>query len=270
MDNYQKEFIIYSVYHVNDTELFDKLYETACEVAAVVKWDYPVPMKEYINSSSVGLSPLEILEKFHGVNPYFDDYEYMIPDAGDWKGMSSLEVKDWANDMLDDNLGFCKTKDISIWNEEKFHEFMWNRHCKGDREFMMSYYKDYDIYPYSSDRFIMQKQFVQRWGSSMNGCEMLLFDDVLSMGHMYSIKLINATWDEVNIIQSHTVEPSLINVLKALPKYEPGTFAEYCHNKGHELDSKSWKLYSREKKGWETTMKLFPGEQARRELAAIF
>lgn len=271
MDNYQKEFIIYSVTHGNETELFEKLYETACEVAAVVKWNYPVPMKEYINSSSVGLSPLEILENFYGVNPYSDDYAYMMPYAGGCEGMSSIEVKDWAMNVLDENLEYCKTKDIGIWNEEKFHEFMWNRYCNGDREFMMSYYKNYDIYPYSSDKLTMLQQFVQRWGSRMCECERLLFDEVLRMGHyMYSFKLRNAEWDEVNIIQSHTMKPSLIDVLKALPKYAPGTFAEYCHNKGRDFGSVSWKLYSREKKGWEATMKLFPGEQARRELAAIF
>lgn len=270
MDNYQKEFIIYSVYHVNDAELFDKLYETACEVASILDEEAPVNTVDYLESCCESLKPIEIAGQFYEINPYDDGCEYMIYSGGTWEGMTLGSVKDWANDMLDDNLGFCETKDISIWNEERFHEFMWNRHCKGDREFMMSYYKDYDIYPYSSDRLIMLKQFVQRWVVGMNEREMLLFDDVLSMGHMFSIKLINATWDEVNIVQSHTVEPSLIDVLKALPKYGSGTFAEYCHDKGHELDSKSWKLYSREKKGWEATMKLFPDEQARRELAAIF
>lgn len=271
MDNYQKEFIIYSVSHGNETELFGKLYDTACEVAAVVKWDYPVLLREYLETACAGLTLIDVIEQFHGVNPYSDEYEYIIPNAGDWEGMSSIEVKDWAKDMLDDNLEYCETKDIGIWDDEKFHEFMWNRYCNGDRKFMMSYYKDYDIYPYSSDKFTMIQQFVQRWGSRLYECEMLLFDDVLCMGHyMYSIKLRNTTWDEINIIQSHTMKPSLIDVLKALPKYAPGTFAEYCHNKGRDFGSVSWKLYSREKIGWEATMKLFPGEQARRELAAIF
>lgn len=271
MDNYQKEFIIYSVSHGNETELFDKLYETACEVAAVVKWDYPVPIKEYINAAGVGRTPLEIVEEFHGINPNSNSCEYMIPSIGGWKGMSSLEVKDWAKGMLDDNLEYCETKDIGIWNEEKFHEFMWNRYCNGDRKFMMSYYKDYDIYPYSSDKFTMLQQFMQRWGPKTCECERLLFDDELRMGHyMYSIKLRDAIWDEINIMQSHTTKPSLIGVLNALPKYAPGTFAEYCHNKGRDFGSVSWKLYSREKKDWEATMKLFPGEQARRELAAVF
>ena len=271
MDNYQKEFIIYSVSHGNETELFSKLYDTACEVAAVLKCDYPVPIKEYINATGVGRTPLDIVEEFHGINPNSNSCEYMIPSIGGCKGMSSLEVKYWAKDMLDDNLEYCDTKDISIWNEEKFHEFMWYKYCDGDREFMMSYYKDYDIYPYSSDRFTMIHQFIQRWGSRVIECEILLFDDVLCMGYnMYSIKLRNATWDEISIIQSHNVDPSLTNVLKALPKYEPGTFAEYCHNKGRDFGSVSWRLYSREKKGWEATMKLFPEEQARRELAVLF
>ena len=64
MDKYQKEFIIECL-----KKHPEKYYEIACEVATAIHHECPVIIEEYLNDLCAGLEPMDIVRKFHGLDP---------------------------------------------------------------------------------------------------------------------------------------------------------------------------------------------------------
>ena len=269
MDEYQKEFIIKSLERHPE-----KYYEIACEVATAMKDEYPVLIEDYLECCCNGLSPIEILKKFHGVNP--SEYEYMIYERYDWKGMNKPDVDTWAREMVNDNLELCKTSDIEEWNEEKFHTFMWETYCIDDSSFMRNYYFNYDVYQYNGTATQRIAQFKQRWGIYVNKTERVEYDDKLDNGNcIYRIEFDSSYFGGPEGVAhvslcNRGASLSTEDSFRALPKSDPGTYKEWCARKLRDLDSKSYTLYKREVNLWKLVLTLFPDEKARKELAIVF
>ena len=269
MDEYQKEFIIKSLERHPE-----KYYEIACEVATAMKDEYPVLIEDYLECCCNGLSPIEILKKFHGVNP--SEYEYMIYERYDWKGMNKPDVDTWAREMVNDNLELCKTSDIEEWNEEKFHTFMWETYCIDDSSFMRNYYFNYDVYPYNGTATQRIAQFKQRWGIYVNKTERVEYDDKLDNGNcIYRIEFDSSYFGGPEGVAhvslcNRGASLSTEDSFCALPKSDPGTYKEWCEKNSLDLDSKSYTLYKREVNLWKLVLTLFPEEKARKELAIVF
>ena len=269
MDEYQKEFIIKSL-----EKHPEKYYEIACEVATAMKDECPVLIEDYLECCCNGLSPIEILKKFHGVNP--SEYEYMIYERYDWKGMNKPDVDTWAREMVNDNLEFCKTSDIEEWNEEKFHTFMWETYCIDDSSFMRNYYWNYDVYPYNGSILRRIAQFKQRWGVYVNSTEKVAYDVDLGNGnYIYRIEFDNCRFGYPDgtayVSMCSRGEPlTTEEAFLALPKSDPGTYKEWCARNLRDLDSKSYTMYKREANLWKLVLTIFPDEKARKELAIVF
>ena len=268
MDEYQKEFIIKSLERHPE-----KYYTIACEVATAMKDEYPVLIEDYLECCN-RLSPMEILKKFHGVNP--SEYEYMIYEGYDWEGMNQPDVDTWAREMVNDNLELCKTSDIDEWDEEKFHTFMWETYCIDDSSFMRNYYWNYDVYPYNGSILRRIAQFKQRWGVYVNSTEKVAYDVDLGNGnYIYRIEFCNCYYgnpEGVAYVSLHKNGASLCaeDAFRTLPESDPGTYKEWCERKYLDLDSKSYTLYKREANLWKLVLTLFPEEKARKELAIVF
>lgn len=269
MDEYQKEFIIKSLERHPE-----KYYEIACEVATAMKDECPVLIEDYLECCCNGLSPIEILKKFHGVNP--SEYEYMIYEGYDWKGMNQPDVDTWAREMVKDNLELCKTSDIDEWNEENFHRYMWEFYCIADGSFMRNYYKDYDVYPYNGSATQRISQFKRRWGVYVNSTEKVAYDVDLGNGnYIYRIEFDNCRFGYPDgtayVSMCSRGEPlTTEEAFRTLPKSDPGTYKEWCARNLRDLDSKSYTLYKREANLWKLVLTIFPDEKARKELAIVF
>lgn len=269
MDEYQKEFIIKSL-----EKHPEKYYEIACEVATAMKDECPVIIEEYLNDLCTGLKPMDIVKKFHGLNP--DEWEYMIFRDPYWKGMNQPDVDTWAREMVNDNLEFCETSDIEEWDEEKFHAFMWETHCMDDGSFMRNYYWNYDVYPYNGSATQRISQFKRRWGVYVDSAKEVAYDVDLGNGnYIYRIEFDSCYFGG----QEGVAHVSLCNrgetltteeAFWALPKREPGTYKEWCERVFLDLNSKSYTMYKREVNLWKLVLKLFPDEKARKELAIVF
>ena len=269
MDEYQKEFIIKCLERHPE-----KYYEIACEVATAMKDECPVLIEDYLECCCNGLSPIEILKKFHGVNP--SEYEYMIYEGYDWEGMNQPDVDTWAREMVKDNLELCKTSDIEEWDEEKFHAFMWETYCIADGSFMRNYYKDYDVYPYNGTATQRISQFKRRWGVYVNSTEKVTYDVDLGNGnYIYRIEFDNCRFGYPDgtayVSMCSRGEPlTTEEAFRTLPKSDPGTYKEWCARNLRDLDSKSYTLYKREANLWKLVLTIFPDEKARKELAIVF
>ena len=269
MDEYQKEFIIKSL-----EKHPEKYYEIACEVATAMKDECPVLIEDYLECCCNGLSPIEILKKFHGINP--DEYEYMIYEGYDWEGMNKPDVDTWAREMVNDNLEYCETSDIEGWNEEKFHAYMWETYCIDDSSFMRNYYWNYDVYPYNGSATQRISQFKQRWGIYVNKTERVEYDDKLDKGNcIYRIEFDSSYFGGPEGVAhvslcNRGASLSTEDSFCALPKSDPGTYKEWCEKNSLDLDSKSYTLYKREVNLWKLVLTLFPDEKARKELAIVF
>lgn len=269
MDEYQKEFIIKSLERHPE-----KYYEIACEVATAMNDERPVLIEDYLECCCNGLSPIEILKKFHGINP--DEYEYMIYEGYDWEGMNQPDVDTWAREMVNDNLELCKTGDIDEWDEEKFHAFMWENYCIDDSSFMRNYYWNYDVYPYNGNTIQRIAQFKQRWGIYVNKAERVAYDEDLGNGNcIYRIEFDSCCFwgiEGVAYVSLHNKGASLCteDAFCALPKSDPGTYKEWCARKLRNLNHKCYTMYKREVNLWKLVLTLFPEEKARKELAIVF
>ena len=269
MNEYQKEFIIKSLERHPE-----KYYTIACEVATAMKDECPVLIEDYLECCCNGLSPIEILKKFHGVNP--SEYEYMIYEAYDWEGMNQPDVDRWAREMVNDNLEYCETSDIEEWSEEKFHAYMWINYCIDDSSFMRNYYFNYDVYPYNGNATQRISQFKQRWGIYVNNAERVAYDEDLNNGNaIYRIEFNSYYYghpEGVAYVSLCNRGASLCteDAFWALPKRDPGTYKEWCARKFLDLNTKSYTLYKREANLWKLVLTLFPEEKARKELAIVF
>ena len=269
MDEYQKEFIIKGL-----EKHPEKYYEIACEVATAMKDECPVLIEDYLECCCNGLSPIEILKKFHGVNP--SEYEYMIYEGYDWKGMNQPDVDTWAREMVNDNLEFCETSDIEEWNEENFHRYMWEFYCIDDSSFMRNYYMNYDVYPYNGNATQRIHQFKRRWGIYVNNTERVEYDVKLNNGnYIYRIEFCNCYYgnpEGVAYVSLHKNGASLCaeDAFRTLPNSDPGTYKEWCERKFLDLNTQSYTMYKREVNLWKLVLTLFPDEKARKELAIVF
>ncbi len=269
MDEYQKEFIIKCL-----EKHPDKYYTIACEVATATHNECPVIVEEYLNDLCVGLKPMDIVRQFYGLDP--DEWEYMIFRDTYWEGMDKQDVDRWARDMVNDNLEFCETSDIEEWNEERFHEFMWETYCIDDSAFMRNYYLNYDVYPYNGNTTQRISQFNTRWGVYVTNSERVAYDEDLDNGNsIYRIEFGNYYYGfpegTAHISHRNTgTKLSSMEVFHALPKSGPGTYKGWCERKLLDLNSKSYTLYKREANLWKLVLTLFPDEKARKELAIAF
>ena len=269
MDKYQKEFIIKSLERHPE-----KYYEIACEVATAVHDECPVIIEEYLNDLCAGLKPMDIVKKFHGLNP--DEWEYMIFRDPYWKGMNQPDVDTWAREMVNDNLEYCETSSIDEWDEEKFHAYMWETYCIADGSFMRNYYMNYDVYPYNGSATQRISQFKQRWGVYVNSTEEVAYDVDLGNGnYIYRIEFDNCRFgypDGTAYVSLCDRGESLTTeeAFRTLPKSDPGTYKEWCARNLRDLDSKSYTLYKREANLWKLVLTIFPDEKARKELAIVF
>ena len=269
MDEYQREFVRERLKEVPDMR-----YQTACEVATVIHNEYPVVIEEYLNDLCVNLKPIDIVRQFYELNP--DEWEYMIFRDTYWEGMNKPDVDAWARKMLSCNLEYCKTSDIDIWDEEKFHEFMWERYCFYDHSFMRNYYFNYDVYPYNGNIISKISQFEVRWGVYVKNNEKIAYDEDLDNGNcIYRIEFDNNYYGfpKGTAHVSHSNKGASLcteDAFCALPKRDPGTYKEWCARKYLDLNTKSYTLYKREVNLWKLVLTLFPEEKARKELAIVF
>lgn len=269
MDEYQKEFIIKSLERHPE-----KYYEIACEVATAVYEECPVIIEEYLNDLCTGLKPMDIVKKFHGLNP--DEWEYMIFRDPYWEGMNQPDVDTWAREMVNDNLELCKTSDIDEWDEEKFHEYMWETYCIDDRSFMRNYYWNYDVYPYNGNALQRMAQFKQRWGIYTNNAERVAYDEDLDNGYcIYRIEFDSYYYGgpqgTAHVSHSNVGTRLVVSeAFRVLPKSAPGTYKEWCARKLRNLNHKCYTMYKREVNLWKLVLTLFPDEKARKELAIVF
>lgn len=268
MDKYQKEFIIESL-----KKHPEKYYEIACEVATAIRHEYPVIIEEYLNDLCTGIKPMDIVRKFHGLDP--DEWEYMIFREPYWEGMNQSDVDTWAREMVNDNLEFCETSDIEEWNEENFHRYMWEFYCIDDSSFMRNYYWNYDVYPYNGNATQRIHQFKRRWGIYVNNTERVAYDDKLNNdNYIYRIEFCNCYYgnpEGVAYVSLRNKGTSLCaeDAFRTLPNSDPGTYKEWCERKYLDLDSKSYTLYKREVNLWKLVLTLFHDEKARKELAIV-
>lgn len=269
MDEYQKEFIIESLKRHPE-----KYYTIACEVATAIHYEYPVIIEEYLNDLCTGLKPMDIVRKFHGLDP--DEWEYMIFREPYWEGMNQSDVDTWAREMVNDNLEFCETSDIEEWNEENFHRYMWEFYCIDDSSFMRNYYMNYDVYPYNGNATQRIHQFKRRWGIYVNNTERVEYDVKLNNGnYIYRIEFCNCYYgnpEGVAYVSLHKNGASLCaeDAFRTLPNSDPGTYKEWCERKFLDLNTQSYTMYKREVNLWKLVLTLFPDEKARKELAIVF
>ena len=269
MDEYQKEFIIKCL-----EKHPEKYYTIACEVATVIHHECPVIIEEYLNDLCAGLEPMDIVRKFHGLDP--DEWEYMIFREPYWEGMNQPDVDTWAREMVNDNLEFCETSDIEEWNEENFHRYMWESYCIDDSSFMRNYYFNYDVYPYNGNIISKISQFEVRWGVYVKNNEKIAYDEDLDNGNcIYRIEFDNNYYGfpKGTAHVSHSNKGASLcteDAFCALPKRDPGTYKEWCARKYLDLNTKSYTLYKREVNLWKLVLTLFPEEKARKELAIVF
>lgn len=269
MDEYQKEFIIKCL-----EKHPEKYYTIACEVATAIHHECPVIIEEYLNDLCAGLEPMDIVRKFHGLDP--DEWEYMIFREPYWEGMNQPDVDTWAREMVNDNLEFCETSDIEEWNEENFHRYMWESYCIDDSSFMRNYYWNYDVYPYNGNIISKISQFEVRWGVYVKNNEKIAYDEDLDNGNcIYRIEFDNNYYGfpKGTAHVSHSNKGASLcteDAFCALPKRDPGTYKEWCARKYLDLNTKSYTLYKREVNLWKLVLTLFPEEKARKELAIVF